>query len=124
MGVDFRQYRDSTIKRRIQRRMLVHSRPTLAEYVQVLEKNHEELQALFEDVLIGVTSFFRDPEMFEALKTSVFPQIARTASGTIRIWVAACSTGQEVYSLAIALLEFLEQKPGAPGDSDFRDGRQ
>ena len=61
-------------------------------------------------MLIGVTSFFRDPEMFEALKTSVFPQVARIAGGTIRVRMAACSTGQEVYSLAIALPEFLEQR--------------
>ncbi|HEX3626024.1 MAG TPA: chemotaxis protein CheB [Verrucomicrobiae bacterium] len=118
-GVDFSQYRDTTIKRRIQRRMVVHARHTLADYIQFLEKNSGEAKLLFEDVLINVTSFFREPEMFEALKTEVFPQILKSAPSTIRIWVPACSTGQEAYSMAIALLEFLESKPNPPGIQIF-----
>ncbi|MGH7943200.1 MAG: chemotaxis protein CheB, partial [Limisphaerales bacterium] len=119
MGVDFSQYRDTTIKRRIQRRMVVKTRHKLAEYIQLLEKDSGEVKRLFEDVLISVTSFFRDPEMFEALKTEVFPHILKSAPSTIRIWVTACSTGQEAYSVAISLLEFLENNPNPPGIQIF-----
>jgi len=108
-GADLSQYRDTTIKRRIQRRMVVRIRRTLAEYIELLEKDPVEINALFDDVLINVTSFFRDAELFETLKARIFPEILKNAPQTIRIWVAACSTGQEAYSLAIALLEFLEQ---------------
>ena len=118
-GVDMSQYRDTTIKRRIQRRMIVCTKHTLPEYIELLEKDRKESDALFNDVLINVTSFFRDPEMFEALKTHIFPQILKIAPPIIRIWVPACSTGQEAYSIAIALLELLEQKPNAPGIQIF-----
>ncbi len=118
-GVDLSQYRDSTIKRRIQRRLLVRTHSTLAEYVEHLEKDRAEVAALFDDVLINVTSFFRDPEMYETLKTRIFPEILKTAPPVIRVWVAACSTGQEAYSMAMALLEFLEHKPDAPGIQIF-----
>ncbi|HEY1718313.1 MAG TPA: chemotaxis protein CheB [Verrucomicrobiae bacterium] len=118
-GVDFGQYRDTTIKRRIQRRMIVRTKQTLAEYIELLEKDGDEISALFNDVLINVTSFFRDAEMFETLKTRIFPEILKAKPQIIRIWVAACSTGQEAYSIAIALLEFLEQKPNAPGIQIF-----
>jgi two-component system CheB/CheR fusion protein len=118
-GVDLSQYRDTTIKRRIQRRMIVRTKHTLAEYIELLEKDGDEIRGLFNDVLINVTSFFRDPEMFETLKTRIFPEILKATPQTIRIWVAACSTGQEAYSIAIALLEFLEQKPNAPGIQIF-----
>ncbi|MGH7951072.1 MAG: chemotaxis protein CheB, partial [Limisphaerales bacterium] len=118
-GVDFSQYRDSTIKRRIQRRMVVHTRRSLADYIKLLERDGGEVKGLFEDVLINVTSFFRDPEMFEALKAEVFPEILKSAPQAIRIWVPACSTGQEAYSIAIALLEFLENKPIPPAIQIF-----
>jgi two-component system CheB/CheR fusion protein len=108
-GVDLSQYRDTTIKRRIQRRMVVRRRHTLDEYLELLEKEPGEIHSLFDDVLINVTGFFRDPEVYEALKSHIFPEIVKAAPQTIRIWVAACSTGQEAYSLAIILLEFLEQ---------------
>ena len=118
-GVDLSQYRDTTIKRRIQRRMIVCTKHTLPEYIEMLEQDRNESDALFSDVLINVTSFFRDPEMFEALKTRIFPQILKASPQTIRIWVPACSTGQEAYSIAITLLELLEQKPNAPGIQIF-----
>jgi two-component system CheB/CheR fusion protein len=118
-GVDLTQYRDTTLKRRIQRRMVVRTRHTLPEYIELLEKDREEAVALFNDMLIDVTSFFRDAEMFETLKSKVFPEILKAHPRIIRIWVVACSTGQEAYSIAIALLEFLEQKSRAPGIQIF-----
>jgi two-component system CheB/CheR fusion protein len=115
-GVDFSQYRKTTIRRRIMRRMVLHPLETLEDYARQLESDRSELEALFEDLLINVTSFFRDPEMFEALADYVFPEILKSkSSGTpFRIWTAGCSTGQEAYSMAMALTEFLEDKSGAP----------
>ena len=109
-GADFSQYRDTTIKRRTARRMLLRGFRSPAEYAKYLERDPLEAEALYRDVLINVTSFFREPEAFEELKREVFPEILRTKkdSQPIRIWVPGCSTGQEPYSLAIALLEFLE----------------
>ena len=85
---------------------------TLGEYVRLLRDEPAEVQALFEDILIHVTSFFRDGDAFEKLKEYVFPDILRQKrrDGTIRIWSAGCSTGEETYSLLIALLEFLAQE--------------
>ncbi len=110
--VDFADYRDTTIRRRIARRMALQKRDSLADYRGYLEANPSEVDALYRDILINVTSFFRDGEMFEALKAQVFPQIAKDKSPNvpIRIWTPGCSTGQETYSLAIALLEFLEEQ--------------
>ena len=110
-GVDFSQYRDTTLKRRTARRMLLRGVRSAAEYAQLVERDRVEAEALFRDVLINVTSFFRDPAMFEDLKREVFPKIVpRGEPGTpVRMWVPGCSTGQEAYSLAISLLEFLDQ---------------
>lgn len=115
-GMDFRHYRDTTIKRRIVRRLLLQGQHSLAEYARRLEEDRDESEALYRDLLINVTSFFRDPELFEALKRTVFPAIHRdkTAETPLRIWVPGCSTGQEAYSLAIALAEFLEGQPVRP----------
>ncbi len=112
-GVDFSTYRDTTIKRRIARRMVLHTKDNLTDYAQYLVGNHSELEALFQDILINVTSFFRDPEAFEALKRVVFPAIweSKESQQPIRIWAPGCSTGQESYSLAMALTEFLDDKP-------------
>src|SRR5436190_13089329 len=120
-GVDFSGYRDTTIRRRIMRRMVLHTKEDLADYARHLEKDGSELEALYQDILINVTSFFREPETFEALKNSVFPQILQNkpADAPIRIWVPGCSTGQEAYSLVMALLEFLEDKPGRPAIQMF-----
>ncbi|TMH67226.1 MAG: PAS domain-containing protein [Betaproteobacteria bacterium] len=120
-GVDFSGYRDTTIRRRIMRRMVLHIKEDLGDYARHLEKDGSELEALYQDILINVTSFFREPETFEALKNSVFPQILQNkpADAPIRIWVPGCSTGQEAYSLVMALLEFLEEKPGRPAIQMF-----
>jgi two-component system CheB/CheR fusion protein len=101
-GVDFSQYKTNTIDRRIQRRMLLCGLEHLDDYATYLGDNPAEVQALYEEITIHVTSFFRDPEVFELLKTRVLPQMIRHKSpeSPIRIWVAGCSTGEEVYSLA------------------------
>jgi two-component system CheB/CheR fusion protein len=111
-GVNFGEYKPGTIQRRTFRRMALHKMDYLSDYLRYLEKNPTETEALFQDLLIPVTRFFRDPEAFEALKSKVFPAIVKDKNnkGTIRIWSAGCSTGEEVYSLAIVLLEFLGDK--------------
>lgn len=108
-GVDFRLYKPNTIRRRIARRMLMHRIDTLANYLIFLQVNAKEVRDLHEDVLISVTRFFRDEEVFKTLKNNVFPEILenRSADQQIRIWVAGCASGEEVYSIAICLLESL-----------------
>src|SRR6266702_4545260 len=110
--VDFSDYKPATVKRRILRRMALHKIGKLKEYVLFLRQHPSEVEALYEDILIKVTSFFRDPDAFEALKTEVFPSILKHRSPVepIRIWVPGCSTGEETYSQAIALLEFLRNR--------------
>src|SRR2546422_327881 len=107
--VDFSDYKPATVKRRIIRRMALHQIGTLKDYVQLLRHHPAEVEALHEDLLIKLTSFFRDPAAFEALKAEVFPGILkhRSPEEPIRVWVPGCSTGEETYSQAIALLEFL-----------------
>jgi len=108
-GNDFTYYKQSTILRRIKRRILLHKLERLEDYVRYLQGNPKEVEALFRDLLINVTSFFRDPEVFDGLKKIVFPAIVkdRPEGLPIRIWVAGCSTGEEVYSIVIALFEYL-----------------
>lgn len=107
-GVDFTFYKHSTIKRRTFRRMALQKVDSLKDYLALLRKNPDEVSALYTDILINVTSFFRDQEVFDELKQSIFPALMqdRPAEQPIRIWVPGCSTGEEVYSLVIALLEF------------------
>jgi two-component system CheB/CheR fusion protein len=108
--VDFSAYKSPTIARRIQRRMALQKIDSLKNYGAFLQREQPELLALYHDLLINVTSFFRNPEAFEALKHIVYPAIlrARTSnSGPIRIWVPGCSTGEETYSHAISLVEYL-----------------
>ncbi|HLP41553.1 MAG TPA: chemotaxis protein CheB, partial [Fibrobacteria bacterium] len=107
-GVDFTHYRGSTLRRRILRRMALVKKDTLAEYVKRLEGDSTEINALYQDILIHVTRFFRDPEAYRALEESVLPEIVKTKTSKdfIRIWVAGCATGEEAYSLAIAVCEF------------------
>lgn len=109
-GTDFAHYKQPTLMRRIQRRMVLRRLPTLEAYLDCLRTQPEELQALCQEVLIQVTSFFRDAASFEVLKKIVFPRLVedRPPDSPIRIWVPGCSTGEEVYSIAICLLEFLE----------------
>lgn len=108
-GVDFARYKHTTILRRVQRRLFAKRLSTLREYADLLEQDESERTALCEDVLIHVTSFFRDPDVFEALKTHVFPHLlqGRAPNAPIRVWVPGCSTGEEAYSIAICLLEFM-----------------
>ncbi len=110
--IDFTLYRDTTIKRRILRRMAVRGIPTLSDYSQRLAGDAAEVKVLLKDVLINVTSFFRDRVVFDAVRTLVFPHLAKEHAddAPIRIWVVACSTGQEAYSLAIELTEHLERE--------------
>ena len=110
--VDFSFYKPGTIKRRITRRMFLRKIDKLEAYLQYLRRHRDEVEALFNDVLINVTSFFREPDSFEALKTVAFPAIMaqKDANVPIRIWVPGCSTGEEVYSIAIILLESLGEK--------------
>ncbi|WP_375511891.1 chemotaxis protein CheB [uncultured Nostoc sp.] len=111
VGVDFSHYKPNTLDRRIQRRMVLYKLERLEDYAQYLQKNPGEVKALYEEILIHVTYFFRDPEVFQLLKERVFPIITQNKSVlSIRIWVAGCSTGEEVYSIAISLLEFLSDK--------------
>ncbi|HEV7516539.1 MAG TPA: chemotaxis protein CheB [Thermoanaerobaculia bacterium] len=109
-GVDFTHYKPNTFYRRITRRMVLRQMRTLKEYVRFLTSDSVEVQALYQDVLINVTSFFRNPEVFEALKAKVFPALFRDRSlqKPLRVWVPGCSTGEEAYSLAIAIAEFAE----------------
>jgi two-component system CheB/CheR fusion protein len=110
-GVDFSLYREKMVRRRILRRIALRNLHSLAAYSERLEKDPDELKALQQDLLISVTSFFRDPAAFEALKKVVFPRIlqGRAAREIIRIWVAGCATGEEAYSIAILLQEALSE---------------
>ena len=107
---DFSQYKPNTIYRRIERRMAVHQVQTLGDYVQYLQHTTLEVEALFRDLLIGVTSFFRDPEAFAALESLVIPKLfdGKPAGGVVRAWAAGCSSGEEAFSIAILLQERLE----------------
>ncbi len=111
-GVDFTHYKANTIHRRILRRMLLRKIDSAREYLEYLRRNGPELAALHEDLLIHVTSFFREPEMFEVLRGQIFPRLlAKKADGDpFRIWVPGCSTGEEAYSIAIGISEFLGER--------------
>jgi two-component system CheB/CheR fusion protein len=110
--IDFRSYKQTTISRRIIRRMVLNKMETLDKYTQLLRDDSKELDALFYDLLINVTSFFRDPLMKTALTTHVLPNIVenRKHNDTIRVWVPACATGEEAITIAIILLQFLGDK--------------
>ncbi len=107
---DFSLYKPSTIQRRIERRMAVHQIKRLDGYVKYLQQTPQEVEALFRDLLIGVTNFFRDPLAFAELETTIIPRIfADKPSGSIiRVWICGCSTGEEAYSIAILLQEHVE----------------
>ena len=106
-GVDFSLYKSNTIQRRVSRRLVLNKHHTLTEYALFLKGNTKELDALYSDVLISVTSFFRNPEAFDTLKRSVFPKLLseRSRDEPVRVWVLGCSTGQEAYSLAMTFAE-------------------
>ncbi len=109
-GVDFTHYKQTTMIRRIERRMGIKQIERLSDYLHFLYQTPSELTTLFREFLIGVTRFFRDPEAFEEIKREVIPSIfaGKSRGEAIRIWVAGCSTGEEAYSLAILLTEFME----------------
>lgn len=108
-GVDFTYYKPATIKRRIVRRMALSMIEKPAEYLEYLRENKAEQDVLYNDMLISVTHFFRDPASFELLCNSVFPSIIKEKKGkeSVRIWIAGCATGEEAYSMAICLQEQL-----------------
>jgi two-component system CheB/CheR fusion protein len=110
-GIDFSLYREKTIKRRIRRRLALRNIDSLAEYASRLEDDTDELAALQRDLLISVTSFFRDPGSFESLKKLVYPRIleGRPARAPVRVWVPGCATGEEAFSIAISLSEYLKE---------------
>lgn len=116
-GHDFSLYKKSTIYRRIERRMGLHQLVRIADYARYLRENPPEATLLFKELLIGVTSFFRDPAVWEQLRTEVLPAwfAARPAGGTMRAWVAGCSTGEEAYTLAMTFRDALaDVKPAVP----------
>jgi two-component system CheB/CheR fusion protein len=108
-GHDFSQYKPSTIQRRIERRMAVHQIGALASYVRYLQQTPPEVEALFRDLLIGVTSFFRDAEAFKVLEEQIIPQLFadKPPGAVLRVWSPGCSTGEEAYSIAILLQEHM-----------------
>ena len=109
-GHDFSQYKQSTVVRRVERRQAVHRIQQADDYVRFLQQNTSEVEALFQDLLIGVTNFFRDTEAFAALESQVIPRLiaGKTADAVVRVWVPACSTGEEAYSIAILFLEAMD----------------
>jgi two-component system CheB/CheR fusion protein len=110
-GQDFSRYKKSTIHRRVERRVALHQLPRLADYPRFLRQNKDEAGLLFKELLIGVTRFFRDPEVWEQLKADCIPALlaANPAGGMLRAWTAACSTGEEAYTLAMVFQEALDQ---------------
>ncbi|HKT79721.1 MAG TPA: chemotaxis protein CheB [Vicinamibacterales bacterium] len=110
-GVDFRHYKMPTIKRRLFRRMALHRLNDVPEYLRMLRNDAGEVRSLYQDLLIHVTRFFREPESFEALTREVFPALVegRQPEQPIRVWVSGCATGEEAYSVGIALTEFLQR---------------
>jgi two-component system CheB/CheR fusion protein len=106
--VDFAHYKSPTIERRIRRRMALHKVETLRDYIAILGEKPGEIEQLYSDILIRVTSFFRDPEVFTALQQEILPRLVRDrGSNPVRIWVPGCATGEEVYSMAILFQETL-----------------
>ena len=111
LGHDFSRYKRNTIHRRIEKRILVRDVPSHQDYLDLLKENRKELEELKSDLLIGVTSFFRDPEAFEVLVEKVLPEIFRDRAeeDTVRVWAPGCSTGEEAYTLAILIQEYMER---------------
>lgn len=120
-GVAFKDYRRNTINRRILRRMALHRMEQISDYVQFASSRPREIEALYHDILINVTTFFRDPEAFETLKRTVFPRLIENKGhdDTLRVWVLGCSNGQEAYSVAMSYVEFNETSRGRPAMQVF-----
>ena len=111
---DFTDYKQNTILRRIERRMVVHQFESLAEYARYLQQTPQEITTLFRELLIGVTRFFRDTDTFMALKSQVIPRLfdGKSAEESVRVWVPGCSTGEEAFSLAMLLREYTTTRHG------------
>ncbi|MGD0961052.1 MAG: PAS domain S-box protein [Methylomonas sp.] len=110
-GHDFSAYKTNTVIRRIERRMSVNAVGGIGKYIALLRENPQEAHALSQDILIGVTSFFRDPEAFATLRRDILPQLLanKNAAEQLRVWHACCSTGEEAYSMAILIKEYLDE---------------
>lgn len=117
--LDFSQYKPSTITRRLERRVSMQNTPSLKDYINVVLSNHEELEALYYDLLIGVTQFFRDPVAFASLRSRI-PKLLQTFKdeAEIRIWVTACASGQEAYTMSMMMTEAMENDPN--GNKPFK----
>jgi two-component system CheB/CheR fusion protein len=111
-GVDFTYYKQNTIKRRVARRMVMKNYRKIEDYFKDLEHNAAEIDILFQDILIPVTDFFRDPKTFDALLHTTLEGLVKQKTGndTLRVWTVGCSTGQETFSIAMLLYEFFEQR--------------
>ncbi|HEY3760405.1 MAG TPA: chemotaxis protein CheB [Verrucomicrobiae bacterium] len=111
-GVDFTYYKHATLRRRIHRRMILHKLESLKDYGSYLRGHSAEVKELFNDILIHVTGFFRDPAVFHTLRKKLFPRLlkGKGPDDSIRIWIAGCSTGEEVYSVAMSLMELMTEK--------------
>ncbi len=120
-GIDFTYYKHNTILRRIKRRMALHGVESLKDYTRLVERDSAEASVLAQDFLVSVTSFFREPEVYQAIREVLFPALleGRSPGDPVRIWVPGCSTGEEAYSLAIELIEFLEEHAVHPGIQIF-----
>ncbi|MGD0133877.1 MAG: chemotaxis protein CheB [Bryobacteraceae bacterium] len=120
-GVDFSGYKPATLRRRIVRRMVLSKMDSVAAYLRRLEADPAEVEALYRDLLINVTSFFRDAETFEYLERHVIPDILKNRSGDlpIRVWVPGCATGEEAYSIAMLLLEPVQSSGSSPSIQIF-----
>jgi two-component system CheB/CheR fusion protein len=122
-GVDFGEYKRTTLQRRIKRRMALHRLENIEDYLAYIKDNANELDELYRDVLINVTGFFRDPETFETLRNVVFPTLLQdrpSEAGPLRFWVPGCSTGEEAYSIAMILTEYMwdhARRSAAPAKS-------
>ncbi|MDB6034258.1 MAG: cheBR, two-component system, chemotaxis family, CheB/CheR fusion protein [Verrucomicrobiales bacterium] len=107
-GVDMSLYKPATLKRRITRRLVLTRAASVPDYLKLLQSQPQEIENLYNDILINVTSFFRNPETFDVLKEKIFPQLIKNCASDqpLRVWVLGCSTGQEAYSIAMAYMEF------------------
>ncbi len=120
VNIDFAQYKPSTVNRRIERRMTINQIDDIDDYVQQIYRNPGETAILARELLIGVTSFFRDPEVFEKLETETLPGLIRDKQrGELRVWVPGCSTGEEAYSIAILLHALASRDANAPAIKVF-----
>jgi len=110
-GNDFSDYKQSTIKRRIEKRMFIHNIERIQDYIRFLQQNPDEARTLFKEFLIVVTKFFRDHESFETLKEKVIPELLkdRLSNQPVRVWVVGCSTGEEAHSIAMLFREYMDE---------------